>query len=188
MVDRGYQSPAGFTVERDDQRRVERVEPGSSAEEAGLRTGDEVVAVNDRDIRSENGSPYKFHEAFRGGWPRGKNDLTLTVLREGREISLGPIVPWTVRLHPTQLYESISMILLVFFLASIFPYNRVDGLLMVLFMVGYAVHRFLNEMLRTDTDPVALGMTLSQNISILLMIGAAIYGVAVWRHHAAKRI
>jgi prolipoprotein diacylglyceryltransferase len=78
------------------------------------------------------------------------------------------------------------MILLVLLLVSLFPYNRYDGLLMVIFMVGYAVHRFLNEMLRNDTDPVAFGMTLSQNVSILVLIGAAILGVAVWRHHIAK--
>ena len=80
------------------------------------------------------------------------------------------------------------MILLVFLLLSIYPYNRVDGLMMVIFMVGYAVHRFLNESLRNDTDPVAFGMTLSQNISILLLIGAAILGFFVWRHHVSKSI
>jgi prolipoprotein diacylglyceryltransferase len=51
---------------------------------------------------------------------------------------------------------------------------------MVLFMLAYAVHRFLNEMLRTDTDPVAFNMTLSQNISILVLAAGIILGIVVW--------
>jgi phosphatidylglycerol:prolipoprotein diacylglycerol transferase len=64
---------------------------------------------------------------------------------------------------------------------SYYPFKRRDGSVMVLFMVGYAVHRFLNEMLRTDTEKVAFNMTLSQNISIVVLIAAAILAVAVWR-------
>jgi phosphatidylglycerol---prolipoprotein diacylglyceryl transferase len=75
-------------------------------------------------------------------------------------------------LNPTQIYESVSMILLLFFLLSYYPFKKSDGSVMVLFMIGYGVHRFLNVMLRTDTDPVAFNMTLSQNISILVLIGA----------------
>ena len=246
MVDRGVQTTAGFTLERDHQRIVDWVEPGSGADLAGLKKGDEIVGVNDVDLRLEdllqeaaarrqagrhegredhvagraparrpdhrnravrdrrsrapdhdglhhrpepcpyrrlgrlgfrgregrapagrqdrrrqrpkrrscwNGSAFPFHEAFRNNWPRGKNDLSLIVVRDGREIDIGPFTHRTVPLHPTQIYESISMILLVFLLLSIYPYNRVDGLMMVIFMVGYAVHRFLNESLRNDTDP-----------------------------------
>ena len=43
---------------------------------------------------------------------------------------------------------------------------------MTLFIACYAVHRFLNETLRNDTDIVAFGMTLSQNISILMFLFA----------------
>jgi len=50
---------------------------------------------------------------------------------------------------------------------------------MILFMLGYSVHRFLNEMLRNDTDPVAFGMTLSQNGSILVFVAAL--ALAWWR-------
>jgi phosphatidylglycerol---prolipoprotein diacylglyceryl transferase len=186
MVDRGVQTAAGFTVERDHNRVVDWVEPGSGASLEGLRKGDEIVGVNGQSVETADGSALLFHEAFRGAWPRGKNDLSLTVERNGRKIDIAPFTHRTVPLHPTQLYESISMILLVFFLVSIYPYNRVDGLMMVLFMVGYAVHRFLNESLRNDTDPVAFGMTLSQNISIVVLIGAAILGFFVWRHHISK--
>ena len=52
---------------------------------------------------------------------------------------------------------------------------------MVLLMLCYGVHRFLNEMLRTDTDPVLFGLTLSQNISIVILIMGAILGLVIWR-------
>jgi phosphatidylglycerol---prolipoprotein diacylglyceryl transferase len=187
MVDRGVQTTAGFTVERDHQRVVAWIEPGSGAERAGLKKGDEIVAVNDQSILTTDGRAFAFHDAFRGNWPRGKNDLTLTVRRGDHDVEIGPFTHGTVPLHATQIYESISMILLVFLLVSIHPFNKVDGLLMVIFMVGYAVHRFLNESLRNDTDPVAFGMTLSQNISILLLTGAAVLGFFVWRHHVSKK-
>jgi prolipoprotein diacylglyceryltransferase len=117
-------------------------------------------------------------------WPRGKKDLALTVNRGGKDIVLPAFSPWTLPLHPTQIYESISMILLFLVLNAYYPLRRHDGEVMILFMVGYAVHRFLNEMLRNDTDAVAFGMTLSQNGSILFLVAALILGWLVWRRPA----
>jgi prolipoprotein diacylglyceryltransferase len=51
-------------------------------------------------------------------------------------------------------------------------------------MIGYAVHRFLNEMLRNDTDPLADGMTLSQNGSILFAVAGLILAWWLWRQPA----
>ena len=52
---------------------------------------------------------------------------------------------------------------------------------MVLLMVGYGVHRFLNEMLRLDVDPGIGDLTMSQIISLFVLAGAVILAVAVWR-------
>ena len=79
-------------------------------------------------------------------------------------------MPWTIGLHPTQLYESVSMALLFLLLLAYYPYRRRPGEVMVLFMLGYAVHRFLNECLRVDTDYVFAHMTLSQNISVIVFV------------------
>ena len=185
LVDRGYQTTAGFTVERDMQRRVEFVEPESEAKKAGLRVGDMILKVNDADvIQIEKGNEYfnRLHESFRGLWPRGKNDLTLVVRGADERVrEVGPFAPRTLPLHPTQLYETISMALMLFFLVSYYPYKTRDGILMFLLMAGYGVHRFLNELLRTDNELVAFNMTLSQNISILVLICAAILGMVIWR-------
>jgi prolipoprotein diacylglyceryltransferase len=61
-------------------------------------------------------------------------------------------------------------------LLAFYPFRRHDGQVFELFIVGYAVHRFLNETLRNDTAIVGipqLHMTLSQNISVLMLLFAA---------------
>jgi len=148
LVDRGVQTTAGFTLDPHMQRAVDYVEPGSRAAAAGLKAGDVIVKVNGKDVidRDKGRESFiKLHESFRGGWPRGVNELQLTVASpDGQTRDLPAFDPWTVGLHPTQIYETISMSLMLFFLVSYFPYRRADGELMVILMFGYAIHRFLN--------------------------------------------
>lgn len=113
-------------------------------------------------------------------WPRGQHELTLGVLRDGQPVDLPPFVPRTVGLYPTQLYETLSMVLLIFVLLAYYPYRRHDGQLLILCMAGYAVHRFINESIRIEPS-YALGLTLSQWGSVVIMgiaIGLEIY---LWR-------
>src|SRR5262245_12345053 len=44
-------------------------------------------------------------------WPRGQSQLTLTVQRDGQDLDLPPFSPRTIGLYPTQLYETVSMVL-----------------------------------------------------------------------------
>jgi len=170
MVERGFQSPAGFVLEDSETPVVLAVSPHSPVAEAGLRPGDTIVQVNGR----ETASTTAVYAAFLD-WPRGQNHLTLEVRGgNGQVRDIGPIYPLTIGLHPTQVYETVSMVLLMFVLLAYFPLRRYEGSVMVAWMYAYGVHRFLNEMLRTDTDPVAFGMTLSQNISIVILICATV--------------
>ncbi len=113
-------------------------------------------------------------------WPRGKNPLALTVRRGGIDVDLPPFVPRTVGLYPTQLYETVSMVLLIGFLLAYYPFRRHDGELMVLCMVGYAIHRFINESIRIE-PVVGLGLTLSQWGSVVIFTAAAGMEVYLWR-------
>jgi phosphatidylglycerol:prolipoprotein diacylglycerol transferase len=182
MVARGYQTPAGFVTDR--FARVVAVEPHSAAASAGLEPGDTVVAAGP----PGQVKPVADYPALAGvflPWRRGENVLQLTITAaDGTERTLPSFVPRGIGLHPTQVYESISMVLLLFLLLSYYPYKTHDGALMVVFMVGYGVHRFLNEMLRTDTEIVAFGMTLSQNVSIFVLLAAAALAYFVWRRPA----
>ncbi|QVL32595.1 prolipoprotein diacylglyceryl transferase [Telmatocola sphagniphila] len=107
-------------------------------------------------------------------WPKGKAKVQFTVERNKEVIELPEYTPRSLGLQPTQLYESISMILMVFLLVSFYPFRRHDGQVMVLLMFGYAIHRFLNEMLRNDTDPIFdfVSLTASMTVSILVFAGA----------------
>jgi phosphatidylglycerol---prolipoprotein diacylglyceryl transferase len=106
---------------------------------------------------------------------RGQDSLTLVVRRDAEDLTIGPFTPRTLGLHPTQVYETISMFLLILFLLAYYPFRAYDGQVFTLFIAIYAIHRFLNETLRNDTDIVgipALHMTLSQNISVLMLLFA----------------
>jgi prolipoprotein diacylglyceryltransferase len=237
----GYQTSLGFSTrsrtflagdENPDPRTlVGVVERGSAAEEAGVRPGDRVVAVNGKTnsilvevegpaplVRSTAAAlralkrdvadvPNRGHDAnmseirvvydelgdYRNdlpllrreaaghflsfdrlgdlvaSWPRGRNSIELTVERAGDQVALPAFTPRTVGLYPTQVYETVSMALLFFVLVSYYPFRRHDGQLFVLLMVGYAVHRYLNEILRNDTPVYDLTkMTLSQSISFVI--------------------
>jgi prolipoprotein diacylglyceryltransferase len=112
-----------------------------------------------------------------GNWPRGRNSVGLEVERQSERVELPPFAPLTIGLHPTQTYETISMILILIVVLAYYPFRRHDGQVWVLFMILYAIHRFLNEILRTE--PVEWGrLTLSQGISIgvvVVAIGLEIY-------------
>jgi prolipoprotein diacylglyceryltransferase len=63
------------------------------------------------------------------------------------------------------------MCLLIFLLLSYYPFRHHDGEVMVLLMVGYSIHRFINESLRIEPT-VGMGLTLSQWGSVLIFVAA----------------
>ena len=58
-------------------------------------------------------------------------------------------------------------------LLAFHPFRRHDGQLMVVLMLGYAVHRFLNESIRIEPT-YAAGLTLSQWGSIGIFAAAVL--------------
>jgi phosphatidylglycerol:prolipoprotein diacylglycerol transferase len=108
-------------------------------------------------------------------WPRGDAQLTLGVNR-GDAVEMVNFTPRTVGFFPTQLYETVSMALLVLVLIAFQPLRRHDGQMMVLLMLGYAAHRFLNEALRIEPTYM-LDLTLSQWISVGIFAAGLALGV-----------
>jgi prolipoprotein diacylglyceryltransferase len=107
-------------------------------------------------------------------WPRGRGELGLEVERSGQTVPVA-FTPRTVPFFPTQLYETVSMLLLTLLLLAFQPFRARDGEVMVVLMLGYAAHRFLNEAIRIEPT-YALNMTLSQWISI----GIFAAGLLLW--------
>jgi phosphatidylglycerol:prolipoprotein diacylglycerol transferase len=167
LVDRGYQTAAGFTIAPDlvnGPPAVGAVEAGSAAARARLQSGDIIREVNGREINSES----DLARVLGPEWKRGDNEMKLTVIRGKDTLDLA-FAPKTLGLHPTQVYESISGALLLFVLLAYLPFRRHDGELFAIFLMLYPLHRFFNEMLRADNEAVwGTSLTLSQNGSIFV--------------------
>lgn len=187
LVEQGYQTAVGFTLDRQQPRdigaRVGKVDQNSLAYEAGLRNGDLILRVNDCDVEArdieDGGRTVPPVDVLTlclvNGWPRGQTQLSLKVKHtDGTEAELGPIAPRTLGLHPTQLYEVVSMVLLFLVLTAYFPLRHRPGQVMAVLMAGYGVHRYLNELLRDDPRPQGL----ESYTSILLVVT----GIALWTY------
>jgi phosphatidylglycerol:prolipoprotein diacylglycerol transferase len=80
--------------------------------------------------------------------------------------------------HPAQLYSAIDAGILAWLLWSYYPLRRRDGEATALLLTIHPVTRFLLEVIRTDEPAVfGTGMSISQNISLLLLAAA---GVLWW--------
>ncbi len=96
-------------------------------------------------------------------------------------------VPVDVPLHPTQLYESFSMLIVFFFLLWLHKHKRFSGQVILLYALLYSIIRFLIEFLRDDPRGDVFGLTTrtglstSQLISIVVGIGALILLIVRWR-------
>ncbi|HLN26961.1 MAG TPA: prolipoprotein diacylglyceryl transferase family protein [Gemmataceae bacterium] len=175
LVQEGLQTAAGFSMDDNaaDRRSVGAVDPNSPAARSGLQAGDVIVQADGQPIAS-----YKELQDYLGrNWPRGKNDLALTVKRGPNEVNLPSFRPLTLGLHPTQLYESISMLLLFGLLLAYYPFRRNPGELAGIVMAGYGIHRYLNELLRADPRPIGF----ERYISVILVgLGVALW---IWRRY-----
>ncbi len=82
---------------------------------------------------------------------------------------IGPNAHWSLPVHPTQLYSVIDGLMLMTLLLAYFPIRRRDGEVMALLMVTYPITRVLIEFLRSDEHVFFAGMTISQNISVVVV-------------------
>ncbi len=96
-------------------------------------------------------------------------------------------VPIDAHLHPTQLYESFSMLLVFFFLLWLHKRKRFSGQVIIFYALLYSAIRFAIEFVRDDPrgDILALttltGLSTSQLISIVVGLSALVLLVVRWR-------
>ncbi|GAB4139301.1 prolipoprotein diacylglyceryl transferase family protein [Thermopirellula anaerolimosa] len=76
-------------------------------------------------------------------------------------------------LHPTQLYSSLNAIILLFVLLAFEPFQKRDGELFTLLMGLYPISRFAIEIIRNDEPGAYCGLTISQVVSLAILILAA---------------
>lgn len=96
-----------------------------------------------------------------------------------RELGLIGAGADSLPVHPVQLYETTFALLLCFYLNAAFKRRDWEGQIIWKFMLGYGVIRFCLEFLRADNPAAFAGLTLSQVISIVIIVAA----IAVFRSH-----
>jgi phosphatidylglycerol:prolipoprotein diacylglycerol transferase len=151
--------------------QVTRVDGLSQIGQAGLVAGDQIIRVNGRSVLDASVDPASM---MAGLVELAGTELTLTT-DDGRDISstIAQLPDHSTALHPTQLYSSITAFLLLGFLLALEPYLNRSGQLFTTLITIYPVARFLLEVIRTDeTAFAATGLTISQNISVLLLLFA----------------
>lgn len=77
---------------------------------------------------------------------------------------------YSLYVHPTQLYSSLLDLGIFFILYAFSDRFKKDGQTTLLFLLLYAPIRFCLELLRTDNPPIILGLTISQCISVVVII------------------
>lgn len=99
-------------------------------------------------------------------------------------------VPTDAYLHPTQLYESFSMLAVFFFLLWLHKRRRFSGQVILFYALLYSVIRFAIEFLRDDPRGDLFGLTTltglstSQIISLIVGTGALVMLIVRWRRAA----
>ena len=98
-------------------------------------------------------------------------------------------VPLGVRLHPTQVYESLATLAIFGFLLWRYPRKSRDGEIFLLYLSLYAVARFFLEFLRGDDDRGFVFnhlLSTSQFIAILALVTAGVLALSFWGRRSGQ--
>jgi phosphatidylglycerol:prolipoprotein diacylglycerol transferase len=176
QVEHGEMFLHGLKVVGDPQSPpvITAVESGSPAESHGLKAGQTITTINGMPIKSVEWAQVALLDAAKHG-----SQLSVSTADTG-EVTW-PITPPTGSrpVHPAQIYSSINNLLICLFLLAISPFCRRDGSLFALLLTIYPITRFLLEIIRTDEAAIfGTGLSISQNVSLLLLVAA----VGVWAY------
>lgn len=175
-----------LTPDAKDRPVIKTVEPDSSAARAGLSPGQRLkrVVVNDLEypIATVDDALIALQLA------KHKGDKVLVYVADESFESFP--VSWTVAeppdrtlpIHPAQIYAAIDGFLMCLLLLAYYPYRGRDGEVFALMVTVHPISRFLQECTRVDEAHVlGTGMTISQNASILMLLGAIGLWCYLWR-------
>ena len=122
------------------------------------------------------------------GWwgiafPKGAPPTTAEALREFG-VRVDPSIPpdTVLRVHPTQIYESLAAFAMFGILMWLARRPHVRGRVVAVFMVMMGIERFLIEIVRAKDDRFLGPFTVAQLFSVIL----AIAGVALWSRTRGK--
>ena len=81
--------------------------------------------------------------------------------------------------HPTQVYDAIGLVLLFLVLSAILRRRRRHGVVVAWGMILYSISRFLQEMVRADNPRDVAGLTVSQFLSLAVLLLGVVYLVLI---------
>ena len=88
----------------------------------------------------------------------------------GKEVSWGIYCPvHDAKLHPTQLYESVGLVILFFILKNYNSTSKKPGEIFFIYLFGAALLRFVNEFFRADHVELAWGLSIFQCVALGLL-------------------
>ena len=164
--------------------RVLSVAKDGPAEEAGVESGTSISKINGVAARDVAIVQEQMLRSMGTGVPielTFSNGESLEIAADEKRAARS----WPV--HPTQIYSAINAGLLAWFTWSFYPYRRKDGQVVALLLVLYPISRFLLEIIRIDESAVfGTGLSISQNISLVLLAGAVGMWVWLWNQPAEK--
>lgn len=183
-----------------DPAIVQSVEENSPAAKGGVRPGDRLATILVTPPEGARQSDYlavaSLDQNFFPGSIAAAQTALLRIEQAGAKVQMDVIDAdghsvvrsWTsdqpsppparsLPVHPAQLYSSLNAFLLTFFLLAWYPFRRHDGEVIALMLTIYPIQRIFEEILRVDELTVfGTGMTISENVSILLLAAA----LALW--------
>jgi phosphatidylglycerol:prolipoprotein diacylglycerol transferase len=150
---------------------IAEVEPGSPADEVGLKPGQTLQSINGTPVATVSHARWFLLNAHRFG-----DEVAIAVAGNPRPVRLPIPVPSprSEPIHPTQLYSALDALVLCLFLLAYDPFKRRDGEVLALFLTIYPINRFLMECIRTD-EPGIWGtpLTGAQFLSLAILAGVA---------------
>jgi phosphatidylglycerol:prolipoprotein diacylglycerol transferase len=194
------QFAAEYQINSEANATVAEVEPGSAAEKAGIRPGQRIVGISPagaaREAKATITNPTMdtvLRELFSLDGKEGREDVMLLVAGEkGAELKRWAVSPAALNrslpVHPTQVYSAINAWIMALFAWAYFPFRRRDGEVFTLMLMIFPISRFMEEWIRTDESAFVLGMTISQAISLGLILSSSVFWYFILRQPSGGKL
>jgi phosphatidylglycerol:prolipoprotein diacylglycerol transferase len=94
---------------------------------------------------------------------------------------------YSLPVHPTQLYESIGLVVIFLILRAVYKRTQATGLIVSLYPLLYGILRYFNEYFRGDSSRPFLAMTVSQMVAVSFM-AAGLAGLVIVRARQTGKV